>query len=333
MNLFCWIPVENDATSFYRALQPLSQLRKIISNLNLFHAPHEINLKHVTHMDAVFLQRPSLPAHIELMKLCKNLNIPVWVDYDDNLLKVPASNPYHSMLNAPQQLKNIRNILNMADVISVSTTRLAIELTEELNTNPHKSIYIIPNAFNDYLFKDKPIFKPHNVVMWRGTASHQEDLLGFSQHILKVARNNPNWLFNFVGYNPFFISSEIGKQGVCTDPMEIMVYHDFMRQAYPNIVMVTLSDTVFNRCKSNIAWIEGTYAGAAAIGPSWDEWEKPGITNYKTMDNFEWSLQSCMRDSEETENKHRISWEYIQDSLRLSVINEQRKILLGELLG
>ena len=75
MNLFCWIPLEHDATSFYRALQPISQLRKIMPKLNIFHAPKEINMVHIAHMDVIFLQRPSCEAQLQLMQMAKRLGI------------------------------------------------------------------------------------------------------------------------------------------------------------------------------------------------------------------------------------------------------------------
>jgi len=34
----------------------------------------------------------------------------------------------------------------------------------------------------------------------------------------------------------------------------------------------------------NIAWIEATYAGAATIGPAWQEWQHTGILNYSSVE-------------------------------------------------
>lgn len=332
MNLLCWIPMEHDATSFYRALQPISQLRHIVPDLNIFHVPKEINMIHIAHMDVVFLQRPTSEAHLELIDMCKNLGVKVWVEYDDNLFCVPASNPAHAAIQNDKTQKVLKDILLAADVISVSTAQLARDIAKQIECEP-KHIHVIPNAFNDYLFKDQPVFKPHNIVMWRGTQSHQYDLHIFSPHILSAAKKNPMWLFNFMGYNPFYLTEALPKQSIHIEPMEIFKYHKMIKSIYPNLFMVTLSDTEFNRCKSNIAWIEATYAGGVTLGPTWEEWEKPGIINYKTPEGFGERLDQLLSVVTEktAEHMHRLSWEYIQNNLKLSKVNRMRAALLESL--
>lgn len=331
MNILCWIPLEHDATSFYRALQPISQLRKIIPNLNIFHVGKEINMIHLAHMDVLFLQRPSSGAHLEAMRICKRLGIKIWVEYDDNLFCVPSSNPAHSLVSEETK-KTIREILSQADIISVSTDQLKTDLAKEA---PKKTFKVIPNAFNDYLFKDTPQFRDHNMIVWRGTQSHQHDLHLFSKEIIAAAKRNPKWLFNFVGYNPFFIVSELPKQAMHTEGMELFQYHDYIRKIYPNLFLVTLSDTDFNRCKSNIAWIEATYSGAICLGPNIPEWIKPGLLNYHSVEHFGDFLEELLTSGTIPAGKklHALSWEYIQDNLRLSKVNQMRADLLEAVMS
>lgn len=330
MNLFCCIPVEHDATSFYRALQPISQLRKIMPGLQIFHAGKEITMSDLAHMDVAFLQRPIGPEHLQLIELCKKLKVKVWVDYDDHLFSIPKSNPAHAVYDNDRTKKALKEIMNESDVISVSTKKLGVELAKTIEKE--KKIHVIPNAFNDYLLKEKPVFRPHNVVMWRGTASHQGDLLSFSPHIIDASRKNEKWLFNFMGYNPYFIVDELGKQGMHTQAIEILKYHEVIRKTYPNLCIVTLMDTTFNRCKSNIAWIEATYAGAVTLAPQWEEWERPGVLTYEGQNDFGKLLNNVLKNDYGLQQHHKSSWSYIENHLRLSSINHLRINLLKEVM-
>ncbi len=330
MNLFCVIPAPDDATSFYRALQPLAQLRRLMPNLKLTHHKKDITTSDIADQDVAFIQRPDSAEHLKLIDLCKTLKVKVWVDYDDNLFCVPPSNPAHLQCERAKPI--FKEVLEKADIVSVSTEQLGRDLKTEVPSV--KKIRVIPNAFNDYLFTDKPVFRPHPVVMWRGTQSHQEDLMQFAPHILEAAKHNPQWFFNFVGYNPFFLVNPLGKQSAHTQGMDIFKYHEYIKMIYPNICIVTLSDSKFNRSKSNIAWIESTYAGAVTIGPNWEEWQKPGIVTYNGLEGFKRALNSLIQQHGTTLiNAHAMSWEYIETHLRLSRINQMREELLEEVMG
>lgn len=332
MNLFCVIPNEADATSFYRALQPVSQLRHLIPSLQIFHSSKSISMSSVAHMDVCFMQRPSQTEHLQLLEMLKYLRIKVWIDYDDNLFDVPSSNPAHNLYSSEKTQNIMKEIISRADVISVSTPHLALGLKKYVKDSTH--IHVIPNAFNDYLFKEKPVFKEHNIAFWRGTQSHQQDLLAFSNDIRIASYNNPSWLFNFMGYHPFFLMDAMAGRAIHTPPVDLFKYFDVIQKTYPNICMVTLSKSDFNQAKSNIAWIEATYAGAVCIGPDWEEWKKPGIVNYSNVSSFAIKLDQLMNSKRDDLRKlHEQSWNYIDQNLRLSQINKLRVKLLNEVMG
>jgi hypothetical protein len=48
-----------------------------------------------------------------------------------------------------------------------------------------------------------------------------------------------------------------------------MSYQIQLRGTSPDYIVVPLVNDAFNRCKSNIAWIEATNAGAVTIAPSY----------------------------------------------------------------
>lgn len=332
MNLFCVIPHDHDATSFYRALQPVSQLRKIMPNLQLYFSGKEISMSHMSPMDVVFLQRPAGIEHLQIMDMAKLLKIPVWIDYDDNLFCLSPSNPQYHIYNNDQTKRVIMELLKHADAISVSTLQLAKDLIAYVPE--HGKIHIIPNALNDYVLTDQPKFNPDKkLVLWRGSSSHQGCLHEHSEAIVDVALKHKDWKFQFMGYNPWFILNKIGEQGRFVDPVEILAYHRVIRNENPNISIVALNDNPFNRCKSNIAWLEGMYSGAICLGPNWEEWDKPGIINYSNKKEFQSHLDDMLSgDSGDMEKIHALGWEYIMEFLTLSKTNQSRKAMLEGLL-
>jgi hypothetical protein len=329
MNLFVYVGHE-DATTFYRVDQPLAHLRKRIPDLQLFYAGKEVIKRHLGHIDLAFIQRPSGPEHVMLIRLCKDMGIPVWIDYDDNLLEVPPENPAYRLYSKKETRESIVECLKLSDVISVSTPQIFHDWKE--HTSEQKFV-TIPNAYNDFLFRETPVFKYKPIVFWRGTESHQKDLAEFGQQIVTVSRKYPYLLFNFMGYRPWFLLEHLGKNGLFTPPTDILEYHKVLRLVHPSFFIVPLIENKLNLCKSNIAWIEGTQAGAVTLAPDWPEWQRPGVVTYKGIMDFQDKLKSMIEmKPEQLEELHSHSWNFIVDNLRLSEINSLREQLIKSLL-
>ncbi len=97
------------------------------------------------------------------------------------------------------------------------------------------------------------------------------------------------------------------------------------------IQIVPLADTLFNRCKSNIAWIDASQVGARTVAPDWEEWRKPGVTGYGEFGTFKECVQTLINDPE-TLIPDPSGWSYVVENLTLSQINRMRKAILDALL-
>lgn len=329
MNLFATIANENEAPSYYRGLFPLAALRNILPQLKVTRATNaKITIGDLLTQDVCFILRPTGRDHVDLIQLCKTIRLKVWIDLDDLLLDVPESNPAAALYSQPDIKKSIIDCISSADIISVSTEYLAKSILPYVA--PGTSIHVIPNALNDYLYEPKSEFKWHNIASWRGTSSHQEDLLAFSKQIVEASAKNPSWLFNFMGYKPWYLLKELGKRGQFTPPCHIFKYFQTMKEIFPAITYVTQSKSDFNRCKSNIAWIEGTWAGSVSLGPDFEEWHKPGIINYSTPEGFGHHLQDLLKMNRHyLSDLHAMSWSYIKTHLLLSHVNHKRAQILS----
>jgi hypothetical protein len=116
--------------------------------------------------------------------------------------------------------------------------------------------------------------------------------------------------------------------------VDIVDYHAILARMMPRIVVVPLSDSVFNHGKSNIAWIEATFAGGVCLAPDWPEWHRPGVVNYKDRDEFFAKLIELMAWSDEQIDANwKLSRDYIEKQLTIKTTNAQRSAIIDDLEG
>ena len=332
-------PNKNDSTSFYRGFGPWGALRKKLPpEIRVEPQREDITWASLKMVDAVFLQRPFNKGHLTIAEMCKSRNIKLWVDYDDALLHVPDDNPTYEQYSNASHQNNVMKILDMADVVTLSTQHLletyANLLPENLRSEFRRKSHVISNAFDDHDFTyPKNPEDQKRCVMWRGSATHTRDLSDYAIEIVQAHKKAPHWLFTFIGYHPWFIAQHFDKKSYVHSP-GIDVYDYFREIALikPAVCIVPLFDSTFNKCKSNIAWIEASFAGAVTIAPNWDEWKKPGCLTYKTQAEFSSLLESAMREEIDFTKLNKESWEFIEDQLFLSYVNIEREEILRNLL-
>lgn len=320
-------PNPKDATSFYRGLGPLGALRKQVKNLSLTFAG-EYNWSVMGMVDALFVQRPYTRQHLNLIEMAKASGVPVWLDYDDDLFNVPTDNPAHRIYGTPEASKAMIDCVKAADIITVSTYALH-ERFSKINV----AVVVIPNAYNDFILEMKRpeiMRRRHPLVLWRGSATHVRDLMGFSGQIDTLFRNHPEWTWNFMGYNPWFITDVLdSRRCLVTEALDPIEYFEFISKIQAALQIVPLHDSQFNRGKSNIAMIEGAYAGSVTIAPAWEEWSVPGVIQYKNASEFQDLMRLTLTDKKFPFHANaQLTWQYILDKLRLSKVNKKRHEIL-----
>lgn len=91
-----------------------------------------------------------------------------------------------------------------------------------------------------------------------------------------------------------------------------------------------MHDNLFNRCKSNIAAIEGSFAGAISIVPDW--WDIPCTLKYSNPDEYYEALRLVLSGEIDIQAENEKSWEFIEYYLFLSKVNKLRVELIKTLL-
>jgi hypothetical protein len=312
------------AVSFYRAAGIAKDLERRLQCVvdTLSWTDFMIDWTALMRYDIVMIQRGYQGQQVLLCKKVKQIGIPLWLDYDDDLFSVPPENKAWSIYEDPEVQRDIITMLSMADVISVTTDDLKNSFSQ-YNDN----IVVIPNAFNDIMLDKDRILQPRSKnIIWRGSETHVYDIMVYNDVIDKFIKEHPDYQFVFMGFNPWFLSKAPNLKFV--KQLDILEYFEAGMKLTPAVVQVPLHESIFNRCKSNIAFIEGTYWGATSIVPEF--WGKlPGTISYTDAESYYEALNASIEDKPEY-NKE--SWAYIRRNLLSSEVNKLRVKLIKSLL-
>lgn len=338
MKILAIVPMPFDGTSFYRAYGIFPDLKRQFANLEItaFRDGVGYTWPDLLPYDVVFLQRPAIDAgkRLKMLDYLKKMGKKIWVDWDDNLFAAPMDNRVYDDMT-PEVREATAKVLLIADLVTVSTVALKEFFIEKIGC---KNVEVVPNAWDFDLFpmkmqynelKDVPPPQEKKLkFLWRGSDTHQADLLSHSEIIYKSMEHGEHW--TFMGYNPWFITEAIPRERWSYQKSnDVFEYLRALKEQPAQALVFPLRDHLFNRCKSNIAWMEATYAGMVCIAPDWQEWQLPGVIKYKDVDELEqillnFDVHACPLLWEKSQN-------YIYGKLALSVVNQKRIHLLNEL--
>lgn len=329
-------PDINDATSMYRAGGPLSSLHNHI-DVKIDYLKTATNMS-LLHNDVIFMQRPFLPDHLGAAKMVKRLKLPLWCDFDDFMFDIPKDNPGYRQYSSKEVQSSVFEIMQLADVVSVTTEFMKDKYTELAIINGKerplcKNVVVVPNAY-DPRFHGIPS-KPsgNKLISWRGSKSHEKDLMVFKEPILQFLNANKDWKIEFVGGVPWHFEESFDKaQATFTEPMDWFFYMEHMRKIAPSIHIVPLYDSVFNRCRSNISWIEATCFGAVTICPNWGGWTHPGTIGYFDVDDLSRALSKADTWREGAKDFTEASFYEINKRFHIDQSNEKRAEIIEGLI-
>lgn len=274
--------------------------------------------------DIFFMQRPFHPQHLTILSAAKGMGLKIILDYDDLLLDaVDMYNPTHLLYKENQA--NIQSCLLLADEIWASTQAI-----KDCYLPINQNIHVIPNAHNDRLFKVglKRTFTYNKKCYFRGGASHQADVNEVANQLISVINENCKfddsgrnlgWEFTFMGDRFTYLEMNTGDNYQIINGMSIMEFFRYLNNENPSVMIFPLCNTKFNKGKSNISWIEATYAGSAFFGnKSLPEFNFDFVSNIADLNS------ESLSDVDTLQANNERSWEYICDNLLLSKINQLR---------
>lgn len=331
MNILLLAQNKFDTTSFYRANGVFGNISKHLKGtINITSMDHKnmaLSWADLMLFDVVVMQRPYDDSFKRLAIYVKDLNIPLWIDYDDNLLAVPPDNKQYVLYSDPAIKSNVTGFLSMADAVTVSTNKLKSEFKKY-----NSKITVVPNAFNQDLFKYRNIKKRNNVILWRGGETHQLDLMTHTAELVNCITKLSTWKWHFCGWYPWMLANQNTKNVFHSPGVDVVPYHKNIHNVAPKAMIVPLANHLFNHCKSNIAALEGIFAGAVCIVPDWEEWQIPGTLKYTNPAEFRGHLEDIYNCRVKVTELNETAWQYINDVYPLDIINLKRIEILKSLV-
>jgi hypothetical protein len=335
-----------DACDLYRCFGPFNRMER--DGLITVHDSAEVGWRSSGGCDVVFMQRPHTDLHVRGAEKCREIGVPLIVDYDDAYNLVPLYNSAWQGLRATgKYIANKKRIIELADEVWVSTIALKAALYRLCDgAVPLERFRVIRNGWN---FKEWPIASTPGSLrrfLWRGTSTHDKDLYEIQDDLIDAIRmggatgvlpgiergsrgeTNLGWGVIFMG-SPFWLTvealmeSEIDVEYNLQEPFFRMLKS--MQSSSAMYGLVPLVKNEFNECKSNIAAMEMVACGILPICAARSEFKAiPGII---CSDNYPLSLALAI-DMRDDERVCRIqeALEWMRDDCRLETRNEERLV-------
>lgn len=325
-------PSPLDGVSFYRQWGPLSQLPRDQVQCTSFSNRAE-ELTHWTwflNYDIAQVNRPHRPVDVIFVEHCKKFGLPVWLDYDDDLLNITPDNPVFETFRGSQARECIQKVIQLADVISTSSLKLQRDLSR---MNPHAKVWHIPNGIDDRLLRYRKPFGKRNRAAWRGSPSHLLDLFEFSQGITSGLRKMRQGECLFFGINPYMVERPEGIEFQYHPGVNLIDFIQGLTDWNAAYQFVPLKNTLFNQAKSHLAWLDATLAGSVCLCPDGEEWPKEGPFSYKygNTGDFDFRFRQMVGLSDsELQGYWELSWENIEKNYLLSHLNKSRLAIIEE---
>lgn len=322
MKILIVTPWSRDASSYWRCIGPMSYLAKNSGgdiDIDVFPEKTIFAWDYAIQYDLIFMHRPCRNEDLIIMRVARNLGIPVWVDYDDWLFGLPEWNPHLDSYHNPNTQQLMAHVLACADVVSCTTSALA-----QAFTKVNKQVVIVPNAYRSDLFpwRQTPPPKREVTFVWRGTNTHDGDLYS----VMEGLKNLPDKLHTF-GTMPYVVIKDSGTEFVQIPHQDVILYWQKLYDLKPKFMLFPLQDNFFNHCKSNIAWIESCHAGALTVAPDLPEWRQPGVHTYKPGDSQSFreavDVMAALT-PEQHEEQANLAFEAMKAKYDISVVNQIR---------
>lgn len=322
-----------DAHSFWRCMGPLSYLEKMTNHqieiTEKTYEKEDIYWSEILTHDMVYIHRPCTKNDLTVIHLAKLCNVPVWCDFDDWLFDLPSWNPVLNFYGNPGTKNYVAHCLATCDVVSVTTSELYNRVRK---VNPN--VIICPNAYRNDLFPyRKEELEPRNpIAVWRGSNTHDGDLISV-QDGFKSLRGT----VHFLGSPAWNVLATMPKDSYQTlTTQDFLIYFIHIYKIRPKVFIFPLADCLFNRCKSNIAWMEALHAGAICVAPEFPEWKLPGCVNYIPGDSesFANAVNSVFdMDDAIHQEQVKLAFDDMVGLYGIDAVNKIRLATLNSLLG
>jgi|TARA_B100000315_G_scaffold255046_1_gene297419 2-polyprenyl-3-methyl-5-hydroxy-6-metoxy-1,4-benzoquinol methylase/glycosyltransferase involved in cell wall biosynthesis len=270
--ILCLLPAPESTLVDIRLKAPLAKLTQLQGGEFRINSIHEIDRDDLDWSDVVVLQREANPHVLDVMTELRELNKTVIFEIDDLLTDVPAYLTVHD--HCVRMRPYLEKALQMADAVTVSTEPLRHQLIAH-----NENTFLVPNCsapvypvINHYDVEADPLGEPlseENLPAPQATlviASSDTVRVDFIMLTLRRLLDEADPAIRLVGIGP--PGRFLRKQGFEIEVHPMMEYDHFkafLANLENAIGIIPLDDSVFNRCKSAIKYLDYSFAGIPSI--------------------------------------------------------------------
>lgn len=184
---------------------------------------------------------------------------------DDNFLVFPVK---RDGWFTQEKRDIVKYWLEHADGVWVTTENLQNSVKDYC-----KEVVVIPNCIDERLLQDNSKAKSNKknlTIGYMGTYTHNQDLEIVMPVILDILKRNPEINFEILGITnllaPDLKLSNIKQIQTPSEKVEYTKFITWFASSFTwDIAIAPLQDTIFNRCKSDIKYLDYSAIGAAGI--------------------------------------------------------------------
>ena len=284
--------------------------------------------------DIVVFHRPDDPKKLELARLLKKEGKKIVMDNDDTHKDMGGIilNEYFNKERVKKGLESINKIMDAfaieADLITCSTEFLAEEF-RKLNPN----VVVLPNYIDPFYF-DEPLRNETDVVRIGVTGSiGMSNDLEVLNPIFKHYENDPRVRLVFFSLpanpkdNPFIANAYVNEYNFL-DSTDVEwhatvnrdKYYDKLNSLKLDMMIIPRTDSYFNRCKSNLKFIESSMFEIPIIAQGFEDGKSPYQVNPEdsehmviVTDNSQWipEMEKLIENKELRREMGRKAKEYV----------------------
>lgn len=282
------------AIEVYRVFSPLKEAGfNIISGIK----DGQVNFEAIDQAELILCQRDfgqDLTRYEKLVKYARTQRKPIVFDIDDLLIEIPEIHPDRLNLTFNHAVLPMIRSISEADLVTVSTKKLKETLT---SFNPN--IVVLPNYLDTSIWQlreprlnnieDSPI-----TIGYMGGGSHTSDLEYIQPVISDLLTRYENKIkFVVWGLQPpkeLLRFAQTKWIRISTYSYEDFV--NFFQRQQADIFIAPLVDNLFNRCKSEIKFLEYSALGSPTLASNLEPYNsiiKNGQNGFLASNYEEWT--------------------------------------------
>lgn len=220
-----------------------------------------IDRNFVSNFDFVVFQRFVNEFVLSVFNLFQSTDKKIIYEIDDNLLELPKENVNYPVFKAIE--KNLITVLGKSDLVTVTTSVLRKKFERYA-----KQIAVLPNLLDTRIWNFNYVKKANKKVkiLFSGTPTHQSDfkvIIPALRRILIEFKDRIEFYYVGIMQVPELNLPNVIKAFDFTP--DYQSYASKLQSLNADIGLIPLEINDFNRCKSNIKWLEYSACKIASI--------------------------------------------------------------------